>query len=340
MFSLDPGAQLERFVHLLCQPPNRWEGFALNPAEGDEQLRLQILFSGWALAALATQPAVNAEQQQHILAGVGSAVDRLVQRRVWASWATTIEREGLHPDPVGTGNAAYAGALATLLGLSAVHGAPLYTSDPLLLHWSATSRFSYTHTRLVTTLATQMRADASGAIPCGPDRARASSMALVLWGLRLFDTANGTDHALAGTNWLQTFEERMALRGPRLPGRGALAGSYSPRQRRAALASNPSEDALALALMAPLAPELVARLATRHWPAAERQPASVRAFSTLLAVELGEPDRASQLQASLEMPADAAGLISEAVLTIAACGGLHAGLLPALPQAATLAPVT
>lgn len=300
------GAYLRYFVGLLDQPPNRWQGFDQSALDArDTELRPQVLFAGCALAALLAHPEASPAEAAQAQAGLAAAGDRLIQRRIWAAWATITERAGLQPDPIDAGYAAYSGAIATLLGLSAaVGGAPRYQDDPFSLHWSSDARFGYTYPELAETLATQLRASPDGAIACAGATANASSMALVLLGLRLYDCAFGSDRAAANERWLTTLRERIALRGPQLPGRGALAASYHTRRRRAALSSDLLEDAMGLALTAPLAPELIRTLAARHWSAANRlreagSPLAL-AFSYLLAVELGDETQAATLLAAVD----------------------------------------
>ncbi|MFV9505861.1 MAG: hypothetical protein AB4911_15005 [Oscillochloridaceae bacterium umkhey_bin13] len=308
--------------HLLGQPQNRWDGFAPEH-EGEEGLRNQILFAGWAAAALAAHPEASPEQRETALTALGAAIERLLQRRVWADWATLTERAGLTPDPITFGGAALSGALSTLLGLSAQLGMPRYQDDPFTLHWSADYRFSYTHTQLNATLAAQLRDDPSGAIATHADSTSASAMALVLWGLHLGPGHDEAEQARA--RWIETLAKRMVMRGPRVAGRNALAASYNLRTRRAAFSSQPLEDGLALAFMAPFAPDLVASVAPRHWPslAHSEAGATIQALGALLAHRLGETNRAEQLTLASANHPDGAQPIPHAVRILVACGGLY-----------------
>jgi hypothetical protein len=189
-----------------------------------------------------------------------------------------------------------------LFGLQAALGGQVrYADDPFVLRWSADVRASYTVDDLAEALWRQVRASPDGAIFCEGETASASAMAAVLWALRLHDRAYGGDYGAAGATWMVTLAERMAIRGPRLPGRGALAGSYSLRGRRASFSGDSLEDAWALAMTAPLDRDLAAGLAERHWLAlpkiCERGEPLAVAFSYLLAVELGDAGRAAQLLA-------------------------------------------
>lgn len=297
-------AYLTYLSGLANQPANRWEGFATQAPDGPEtSLSGQISFAGCALAALATHPGADPLEQSRARSGLAQLIDRMIQRRVWAGWAAATERAGRIPDPIAAGNAGYSGALAMLLGLYSVAGGDRRFADPFILHWSSEARFSYDQATLIGQLWQQLRASPDGAIVCEPDLARPQAMAQVLWALRLHDRAFGSDYAAVGELWLGTLRERMAMRGPRLPGRGALAASYNPRRRAASLSSDLLSDAWALALTAPLAPELARALAQRHWPTIGRgEPGAALplAFSYLLAVELGERERAAELLAACE----------------------------------------
>jgi hypothetical protein len=326
---------LSCFEQLLCQPINRWEGFDLSaPDSPAGSLRDQILYTSWAMAALGAHPEASAEERACAAAGLRAGIERLIQRRVWAEWASATEQTGEIADPVAAGYAAYTGALATLLGLAASLGEQPYAVDQLTLRWSHDSVFAYTHSQLLRALTAQMRADYGGAIACTNSATSSSAMALVLWGLRLSAESIDPEQTTAGERWLLTVRGKLALRGPRLPGRGALAASYHLRRRRAGLLSDPLEDAAALALMAPLDLELAHELAPRHWPAVaqpERVASTlVLAFSALLALALDEPERAAQLRAAAEARPDNADPWPRALLALIACGGFD---LPGLSNA-------
>lgn len=298
---------LRYLAGLATQPANRWEGFDQSAPEAREtSLRGQIAFAGYALAALAAHPSAGPDEGEAARGALAHMADRLIQRRVWAGWAGETERAGLKPDPVEMGYGAYTGALAMLLGLQArLSGSTRYDHEPLTLRWSADARYSYTAGELAELLWRQVRASPDGAITCEGDLAHGGDMAAVLWALRLHDLAGGGgDYGSAGAAWLATLGGKMAIRGPRLPGRGALAGSYGVRARRASLGGDSLGDAWALAMTAPLDRGLVARLAERHWPGLPKICARgehlAAAFSYLLAVELGEAGHAEALLAYAE----------------------------------------
>lgn len=296
------------------QAPNRWEGFDLRgPDERTTSLRDQIGFAGLALAVLASHPEAGPIKRERARTGVTALAARLAQRRVWATWAAETERAGRLPDPIAEGNAGFVGQLAGLLGLATLLGAPPL-DDPLSLRWSSDFHFSYGIVDVAETLWRRARAHPDAAVASAPDLARPHEMAHVLWALRLSDLAHDTDYYAAAEPWLRALRERLALRGPRLPGRGALAGSYNLRRRSASFGGDRLTDAWTLALLAPLAPELAGELAPRHWAGAgkvaERGPALELAFDYLLAVELGREDLAAQLLAAADArfgPVDDAG---------------------------------
>jgi hypothetical protein len=299
-------AYLCYFTRLAFQPPNRWDGFDLSASDARlTSLRGQIFFAGCALAALARHPLASPDDRALAVDALAAMTDRLIQRRVWAAWATETERRGLKPDPVDAGYGAYSGALGMLFGLQAVLGGRVrYVEDPVVLRWSADVRAAYTVATLARALRRQMQDSPEGALRCEGDLATPSGMAAVIWALRLHDLAYDGDEEPVGEAWLKTLGERMALRGPRLFNRGALAGGFNLETRRVGAASDSLEDAWGLALSAPLDRELVAGLAERHWLALpklrERGDPLTLAFSYLLAVELGDTDRAAGLLAYAE----------------------------------------
>ena len=299
-------AYLRYLTGLALQPANRWDGFDLSASDArSSSLRSQITFVGCALATLACHPSAGHEESALALNALDALIDRMIQRRVWATWATETERASRKPDPVDAGYGTYSGALGMLFGLQAALGGQVrYVDDPFILRWSTDVRASYTAGELIEALWRHVRASPDGAIFCEGETTSASAMAAVLWALRLHDRALGSDYGAAGVTWMTTLTERMTIRGPRLPGRGVFAGSYNLRSRRASFAGDSLEDAWALALIAPLDRDLAARLAERHWSTlpkiCARGEALTVAFSYLLAVELGDTVQAAQLQSYAE----------------------------------------
>lgn len=302
-------AYLTYLEHLTTQPANRWEGFDLRaPDVRESSLGSQICFVGCALAALATHPDAGPDEQTRARDALPAAIERMAQRRVWAAWAQETERRGRLPDPVGEPNAGYSGPLTMLVGLYERAGGDGRYSEPLALHWSSGARFAYAFVDLAETLWRQARANRDGAVASADDLAYPHDMAHVIWALSLYDRAYDDKRAAACAPWLAALRERLALGGPRLPGRGVLAASYNIRRRAAALTSDPLIDAWTLALLATLEPELTRTLATRHWPATaritENGPGLTLAFSYVLAIELGEAERAAALHKAIEVRLD------------------------------------
>lgn len=296
---------LTALASLAEQPPNRWEGFDLSaPDSRAASLRDQIGFAGLALGAIARHPEASPAECDRARAAVAALARRLAQRRVWAAWATAAERAGRLPDPVGEGNAGYAGLLAALLSLAELLGGDPGLEEPLTLRWSSDFCFSYDARAAAEVLWRQARSHPDGAVASEADTARPHEMAHVLWALRLHDLASGGEQFAAAEPWLGALGERLAIRGPRLPGRGALAGSYHMRRRAASLTGDTLTDAWTLALLAPLAPELTERLIVRHWAqsrrVAERGPALELAFDYLQAIGLGKERLAAQLLAAAD----------------------------------------
>ncbi len=290
-------------AHLAEQAPNRWDGFDLEaPDAPATSLRDQIFFAGLAAAVLAAHPdALPAEREQAQVA-VSALVERLLQRRVWAAWATATERAGLLPDPISAGAGAYAGRLAMLLGCAGAVGAEQpYIRDPFVLRWSGVSRFGTTYSALIAGLERQITNHPAGAVGTAGDVAQPHDMAHILWALQLHDQTCGSAHAAANERWLTTLRTQLAQTGPRLFGRGALSSSFHLDRRRANLTSDPLLDAWALALTAPLDPDRVGQIAARHWPAVRgfqtRRNVLPLLFSYLLAVHLGRTAVSDELRA-------------------------------------------
>lgn len=294
-------AYLRYFAGLALQPANRWDGFDLSaPDSRHTSLRDQIFFVGCALAVLARHPEATPEESSLATAALVDVTDRLIQRRVWAVWAAEIERGSQKPDPVDMGYGAYTGALSMLFGLqAAVGGTVPYVEDPFVLRWSAYVCPSYTVGSLAHTLWHEAQESPDGALRCWQGEATASGMTALLWALRLHDRAYGSVYGGLEETWLKTLTERMRIRGPRLFNPHTFANSFNLRHRRANGTGESLEDAWTLALLAPLQPELVAGLVERHWAALAkiREPLPL-AFSYLLAVELGETQRAADLLAN------------------------------------------
>jgi len=322
---------LNDLEQLLCQPINRWEGFDLSIPEGSTgSLCDQILYTSWAASAMVLHTEATPDQRARATKSLLAAIDRLIQRRVWAHWANAAERAGENPDPIATGNIPFAGALATMLGLAAALGVQTAQTPLLTLRWSHDTVYSYTHPQILATLAAQMRVEQGGAIATLDKTTSPSAMALVLWGLRLGAANFDPEQALVGERWIETVREKLALSGPRIAGRGALAATYHIERRRGGLWSNPLEDAVALTLMAPLEPDLVRGLAPRHWTTVSRSNTAesilVLAFSTLLATELNESERATQLSAALEAHPKCNLPLPRALIALTAAGGLAKAL--------------
>jgi hypothetical protein len=312
---------------LLCQPINRWEGFDLGVPEGSiGSLCDQILYTSWAAGAIGLHTDATPEQRARATKSLLAGIDRLIQRRVWANWANAAERVGENPDPIATGNVPFAGALVTMLGLAAALGIQTTQTPLLTLRWSHDTVCSYTHPQILTTLAAQMRAERGGAIATLDKTTSPSAMALVLWGLRLGAANFDPEQALVGERWIETVREKLALSGPRIAGRGALAATYHIERHKGGLWSNSLEDAVALTLMEPLVPDLVRALASRYWATVSRPSAVesvlVLAFSALLATELDESERATQLSAALDAHPKGNLPLPRALLALTTIGGL------------------
>ncbi|PDV99621.1 hypothetical protein [Candidatus Viridilinea mediisalina] len=323
--------ELNYFGELLCQPINRWEGFELSaPHSRTHGLREQIFYASWLMALLAKHPAVEADERSYALKALVTGINRLIQRRIWAPWANTIEQLGQVPDPIDRGHASYSGSLGTLLGLAASLGEHPYVADPVVLRWSHEFVFNYNHVQMLQSLSANMHKDESGAIVDQDETTSSSAMALVLWGLRLSPIMLEPDQQSASERWLKTLRNKLMLRGPRLPGRGLFAHSYHVRRRRASLRSDALEDAMTLALLAPVVPELAQELAPRHWPSVaqpERVTSTlVLAFSALAALALQEEERATQLSTAATARPDSDTPLPRALLGLGACGGLMPSL--------------
>lgn len=294
---------LDWLAALAEQPPNRWDGFDPEAsAVPGTSLCDQIFFAGLAAATLALQPDAAPAECERARAIAGGLSERLLQRRVWAAWASATERAGLLPDPISAGSGAFAGRLAMLLGcLSRIGAAQPYLRDPFVLRWSSVARFGATYPALIEGLERQLNSHPDGAVATAGDLAYPHDMAHILWALRLHDCVYGSSYAAANERWLTTLRTQLAQSGPRLLGRGALRSSFHVDRRRANLTSDPLVDAWALAFTAPLDPATIAPLAERHWPAIRglqsRRQIVALALSYLLAVQLDRMELADTLRA-------------------------------------------
>ncbi len=310
-------AYLSYFERLATQPSNRWAGFYLTTHEDHNPgLHFQLAFPCYALAALCLHPDAEADDQERCRTAIAAFIDRMLQRRVWASWSIEIERQGITPDPLLEGNLHYGGHLAMMIGLFEAIGGDQRYDEPFKLVWSSNDRFSYTHTTLVEHLSQQMRSSAQRGIECAPGRLSAAAMTHALWALALHDGLHESDSTIVTNEWLAFMQRHLVLRGPLLPGRGALSTVYLTRLRLAVPFSRNITDGWALAFLACLAPQLVQELAPRflarivrngdqaYVPSAKRwrgrelaDPALATGFGYLLAVELGETTLANALLA-------------------------------------------
>ncbi|RRR76599.1 MAG: hypothetical protein EI684_02745 [Candidatus Viridilinea halotolerans] len=320
--------ELNHFAQILSQPANRWDGFDLSTSHSPTNtLREQIFYASWLMAALAKHPDAGSEERNLAIDGLRSGMQRLIQRRIWAPWANTTEQRGEVPDPIEAGHASYSGSLTTLLGLAASLGEHPYAAEPVVLRWSHEFVCSYNHVQMLQCLSAKMHRDDSGAIVDYDETTSSSAMARILWGLRLSPVILEPDQNSTSERWLQTLRNKLVMRGPRMPGRGVFASSYQVRRRRASLRSEALEDAMALALLAPLAPDLAQEIAPRHWPSIA-QPERVSStlvlvFSALAALALKEDERATQLSAAAAARPDSGEPWPRALLALVACGGMR-----------------
>lgn len=323
---------LNYFERLATQPPNRWEGFYISSR--DEQnfgLRFQLAFACYALAALCLHPDADADEQDRCRTAMASLIERMLQRRVWAYWASRTEAQGIAPDPIIEANGQYSGLLAMMIGAFEAVGGDQRYDEPFTLLWTSDARFNYTHTSLVELLWRQMRAGSHGGVEAEPGRVSAHTMTHLLWANLLHDRVHGSEYAAANARWLEFMQAQLVLHGPRLPGRGALSMVYLTRYRMAAPISTNLTDAWTLALLAGLEPELAGTLMSRFRPRIRRtttvQPDAEGAtvgqafvpsagrwrnderadntlasgFSYLLAVELGDTALADELLAYADL---------------------------------------
>jgi hypothetical protein len=309
-------AYLNYFERLATQPSNRWDGFAAEATEeGYFGLRFQLGFLCYALAALCLHPGATPEEQERCRRAMGALLARMLQRRVWAYWGIAAERQGTSPDPLYKGNLQYSAQLGMMIGAYEAAAGDARFDEGFTLHWSSDERFDYTHTLLIETLAQQMRANAYRAAECAPGIVYPSCVSHALWALRLHDNLHGSDNSGAAQAWIDFMSRRLALGGPRLPGRGALSAAYATRSGLAAPFSTNFGDAWSLALLAPLAPEPARSLASRFLPRIRRlgdglayapsagrlrraqrgEQAAATAFAYLLAVELDNTPLAESL---------------------------------------------
>lgn len=218
-------------------------------------LRFQIAFSGYALAAIGWRdPAVR----ERAVTALGHLIERFLLPEVWAYWRAATGND----DPVAHANIQYSGHLGHLLGLYKRLGGDARFDQP----WQfVPGGLVYTHTAVVAAIHRQMQANPYHGVECEHGCTYVSCNNHALWATTLHDLAHGTHYADANAAWLQFLWERLAFRGPHLPGRGAVTAIYSTAHNLAAPLGLNFMDSWSLALLQPLAPDLVAQLAPRLW---------------------------------------------------------------------------
>jgi len=305
-------AYLAAFERLALQPRDEWHGFFVPRSESmNFGLRFQLAFPCYAAAAIARAVPEERDRCLQIMAGL---VERMLDQRAWAYWAHAT---GSH-DPVGRANIQYSGHLGHMLGLYELLGGDDRFKRPLRFEYRGRA-VEYTHQQLVTALYEQMRRNHYHGVECEPGNTYVACTDHALWATVLHDRLHGTAYAKVNSEWLAFLERRLAFRGPRVIGRGAVTAIYFTRLQWAAPLGLNFMDAWSLAFMAPLAPELTRRLARRLWPGLRgagntlclpsaplwtRMEGSDTAVNTgfayVLAVELGEHERARRLRAYAE----------------------------------------
>lgn len=348
-------AYLAAFERLALQPRDEWRGFFVPRNEGmNFGLRFQLAFPCYAVAAIMRAVPEERDRCFPIMAGF---IDRMLDQRTWEYWARAT---GSH-DPVGRANIQYSGHLGHLIGLYESLGGDDRWDRPFRFEWQGRAT-EYTHQQLVAALYRQMRHNRYHGVECEPGNTYVACTDHALWATLLHDRLHGTAYATVNREWLAFLERRLAFRGPRIMGRGAVSAIYFTRLGLAAPLGLNFMDAWSLSFMAPLAPELTRRLAERLWPRLRaagdtlmlpsagiwtRMEGSDTAVNTgfayVLAVELGDRERAAALRAYAErhlqpVQHDGARLYvgglaapyTTALLAIGDAGGLGSTLLPAL----------
>ncbi len=307
---------LAYFEQLALQPANHWTGF--DPGDQfseDCDLPSQIAFTAYALATIGLHPDSETGVRDRCRTALAALIERMVQRRVWAYWASGARQASRSADPIAAGNGAYSAPLAMMIGAFEALGGDRRFDDEFRFFWTSDEYFHHTHTTLVEALWQQMRANPQYAIRARPGRIELLPMAQAIWALELYDTAHHSDYAVAvRQGWFRFLKQRMVLRGPRLPGRGAFSAAYFLRTNMALPYSTLLSDAGALALFAPLEADFSRQIAGRLFPRIKhintspaqafapgsgshpvRTSALATGFSYVLAVELDEQDLASAL---------------------------------------------
>ncbi len=341
-------AYLAGLEALAAQPLDEWAGFTTPHSDAmNFGLRFQIAFSGYALAAIAARcPA----WRLRCIESLGRLIERFRQPAVWAYWRSATGSD----DPVAQANIQYSGHLGHLIGLFELLGGDERFDQPWQFS-AAPGSPSYTHTAVVAAIHGQMARNAYHGVECEQGCTYVSCNDHALWSTLLHDRQHGTTFAAANAAWLEFLQARLMFHGPQLPGRGAVTAIYSTTLNVAAPLGLNFMDAWSLALLAPLAPALVAAQAPRLWarlrwldrataclPSAqlwERMEGSDTAvntgFACLLAVELGEQRLAAALlryaEQALQPSMDAGSLrftsglapaYTTALFALAEAGGL------------------
>lgn len=301
-------AYLQSFERLALQPRDQWRGFFTPRSDAmNFGLRFQLAFPCYAVAAIGhALPA----QRPRCLAIIAALIERMIDPLVWRYWS----RATGSVDPVGQANIQYSGHLGHMIGLYELLGGD-DRFDRSFVFAAGDRSVSYTHTALAEALHTQMRRNRYHGIDCEPGNTYVACTDHALWSNVLHDRLHGSDYAAANDLWLDFMQRRLCFRGPRVRGRGAVSAIYMTQLNLAAPLGLNFMDSWSLALLAPLAPQLSARLAERLWPRlrwldqhtaalpsaaiwtrVEGSDTAVNSgFAFVLAVELGDRQRAAAL---------------------------------------------
>ncbi|NJL34968.1 MAG: hypothetical protein HC893_15380 [Chloroflexaceae bacterium] len=253
------------FEHLATQPANRWHGF-YTPQREDSHfgLRYQLAFPCYALASIGLHPQAASSEQHRCRSAMAALIDRMIQRRVWAYWASDAEQAGLNPDPVLDGNGQYSGHLAMMMGVYEAVGGDRRYDEAFTFRWSPLERFTYTHSSLVQALWQQMQSNSHHGVEAQARQVRVSDMMHTLWAMLLHDRVHGTSYAATNAAWLAFMRQQLILRElPLLGRRGIFNPCYTTRPHLFTPAALSVVDAWTLALLAPLDAALTATLAPR-----------------------------------------------------------------------------
>jgi hypothetical protein len=306
-------------LDLALQPVDRFEGFTVIEQFLESSLRYQLNYISYALAMAqyTRTPAFTgylAEAQRN-------TIDKMLDRRVWQYWALVNLVGNLRwdPDPIVRDNVMYSGYLGVMIGLyETLNGDRRYgASGALLLRWSERRSYAYDYASLAEAIQRNMLASATTQYCCEPHLIFPICNTFAINTLLMHDRLSGTDltgDLVGRVRHSYTRDGFLRPDGRFVPGRHRLGVPLPPVLANDALmaywlhAAMPEETHRTWRVIR----ERLIRVADdgvaltlspwERWDCGNYTlgDAMTRAFTTLIAREMGDEGTAAALERSLE----------------------------------------